>query len=171
MSRLSKFLLVLALVVFVLACNLVTQPINDVKNVAGTAESLASAMPAETLMALASQIPLQTLEALPSAIPDIGSYFDPQGTPVSAWNDIPIMPQATAGQEFNANTYSFKAGATVQEAKDFYDSQLVNLGWSSTIGMPGDSEGAILVYSKEGKLLTITITSGEGAIVVVLTLA
>jgi hypothetical protein len=171
MSRLSKFLLVFALVVFALACNLVTQPISDVQNLAGTAESIASAMPAETLLALASQIPIETLEALPSAIPDFENYFDPQGTPVQVWNDIPVMPQATAGQEFNATNYSYKTSATVQEAKDFYDSQMNGLGWSPAISMSGNDEGAILVFSKDDSLLTITISVVDATVVVLLTLA
>ena len=71
MSRLPKFLLILVLVVFVLACNMVTQPIDDVKNLAGTAAVLASSMPVETLQSLATNMPVQTLEAVGSAIPDL----------------------------------------------------------------------------------------------------
>ena len=168
MSRLSKILLVFALVIFALACNLVSQPVQDVQNLAGTAESLASVMPAETLAALASQIPIETLQALPSAIPDIENFFDPQGTPVSEWKGIPIMSQATAGQEFNENTYSFKASVTVQEAFDFYSEQMISLGWSQSISMPASDAGGLLLFSKEDALLTITITAIEGSTVVLL---
>lgn len=168
MSRLSKILLVFALVIFALACNLVSQPVQDVQNLAGTAESLASVMPAETLAALASQIPIETLAALPSAIPDIENFFDPQGTPVSEWKDIPIMSQATAGQEFNENTYSFKASVTVQEAFDFYSEQMISLGWSQSMSMPASDAGGLLLFSKEDALLTITITAIEGSTVVLL---
>jgi hypothetical protein len=170
MSRLSKTLLVFALIIFVLACNFVTKPISDVQNVAGTAESLASALPAETLMALASQVPIETLEALPSAIPDVGGYFDPQGAPVSDWNGIPIMQQATSGQEFDEKTYSFKASVTVQEAYGFYDEQMNSLGWSNSISIPANDEGAFLGFSKEGTLLTITITAMDDSTIVLLAL-
>ena len=178
MSRLSKFIMLLGLIVFVLACNFVTQPIQDVQNIAGTAQSFATVLPIETLQAFASAIPAETLQALPSALPtlqslatDFGNFFNPQGTPVSEWNGIPIMPQATAGQEFDANNYSFKATATTKEAQDFYNAQLTTLGWTQSFSMPGGAEAAIMLFQKEDKILTITITSQESSTVVILTLA
>src|SRR5574341_396589 len=178
MSRVSKFLMVLGLILFVLACNFVTQPIRDVQDVAETAQSLASALPIETLQALPSALPLETLQALPSVEPtlealatDFGNFFNPQGTPVAEWNGIPIMPQATAGQEFDSTTYSFKATATVKEAQDFYKEKLSALGWTQAFNLPGEAAGAIMIFQKEDKTLTITIASQEDSTVVLLKLA
>ena len=181
MSRLNKLISITILVLFIIACNFVTQPIRDVQNVAGTAQSFASALPVETLQALASQVPVQTLEALPSmapslealasAMPDFGKYFNPQGTPVETWNEIPIMPQATAGQEFEGGVYSFKADATVQEAQNFYKEKLPGLGWDEAFSMPGDANGVAMIFSKGSNILTITIASTEGSTLVILTLA
>lgn len=177
MSRLSKFLMVLGLILFVLACNFATQPIEDVQNIAGTAQSLASAIPIETLQALPSAIPAETLQALPSVVPtlealatDFGPMFNPQGTPVTEWNGIPIMPQATAGQEIDATTYSFRVGGTAQEAQNFYDTQLATLGWTKPFDLPSGGEAALMLFEKDGQNLTITIAPVEGSIVVVLTL-
>jgi len=177
MSRLSKFLMVLGLIVFMLACNFVTQPIEDVQNLAGTAQSLATALPVETLQAFASAIPAETLQALPSLAPtfeafatDFGNFFNPQGTPVTEWNGIPIMSQATAGQEFNATTYSFKATATATEAQEFYNAQLTSLGWTQLFSLPGGTEAAVMLFEKDDKTLTITITQIDSSIVVLLTL-
>lgn len=173
MSRLPKPLLLVVLLVFVLACNFVTQPIDDVQNLAGTAEAIASALPIETLQALPSVLPpLETLQAVPSEFPDLENfnYFDPEGTPLSEWNGVPIMPQATAGQEFNEYTYSFKANVTVQEAVDYYKTELVNLGWSSTFDLPIEGEGGIMLYSKDNSLLTLTFTSLDGEVVIVVTI-
>ena len=167
MPRISKLLLITLLVVFLLACQLVTGPIDSVKNTANTAQAVVT----EAVSLATQAAPLGTLIANPSAIPDFGNFFDPQGAPVAEWNGIPVMSQATAGQEFNENTYSFKANATVQEAQDFYNEQMINLGWSHTISMPGDAEGAILVFSKDSSILTVTITTVEGSLVVILTLA
>src|SRR5215212_6901044 len=111
MTRLSKILSFIVVLVFLLACNMVTQPLNDAQNLAQTAQAVASSIPLETLQAvpsaIASVIPQETLQALPSAMPTIealatnfGNMFDPQGTPVQEWKGIPIMPQASAGQEF-----------------------------------------------------------------------
>ena len=183
MSRLNKIVSITILVLFVLACNFVTGPIKDVQNVAGTAQSIASSLPVETLQALASQVPVETIQALASqvspgtaqalqtTVSNFGDLFNPQGTPVEAWRDIPIMPQATAGAESNANNYSFKADATLQEVQDYYKAQLKDLGWNETFSMPADANGAIMVFSKDSDILTITITSPQGSTVVILTLA
>src|ERR1044071_6353858 len=92
MSRLSKILTVSIVVLFILACNFVTQPIKDAQNLAGTAQSLATAIPIQTLQALPSALPMQTLEALPSLAPtiealatDFGDFLNPQGAPVQEW--------------------------------------------------------------------------------------
>ena len=172
MSRLFKVSMFTLVLVFLLACSLISNPVNDVKNAANTAQavasdvsSFASAMPMETLEALATTMPLGTLEALPSEIAQIGNYFDPQGTPVAEWNGIPIMPQATAGQEFDANNYSFKFTGTAKEAADFYTSNLGAAGWSPMV-TTSDEQGALLVYQKDDKFLTITVTGADDGIVV-----
>lgn len=165
MSRIFKVSMFTMVLVFLLACLLISNPINNVKNTANTAQaiasdvsSFASAMPMETLQALATTMPIGTLEALPSEIAQIGNYFDPQGTPVSEWNGLPIMPQATAGQEFDANNYSFRYSGTVKDAADFYNSALTEAGWSPMV-TTSEEQGALLVYSKDDKFLTITVTS------------
>jgi hypothetical protein len=179
MSRLSKFLLISAVVVFMLACNFVTQPIKDAQNLAGTAQSFATAIPIETLQALPSVIPMETLQALPSTVPTIealatvfGDVLNPQGTPAQEWKGIPIMPQATAGQEFSENhTYSFKANVTTKEVQDFYNEKMTALGWNQPFSLPGGTEGGVMAFQKDNSILTITITSSEGSVVVLLTMA
>jgi hypothetical protein len=172
MSRLTKLLSLIALILFLLACSTVTQPIKDVQNAASTVQSIATAMPVDTLKAIASEIPVSTLEALPSAMPEFQAYINPQGTPVSEWNGIPIMSQATAGQEFtDTHTYSFKATATVKDAQDFYSTQLQKLGWSSSFSMPSVGNVSVQAYQKDSNALTVTIMDQNGSIVVILTMA
>ena len=170
MSKLNKIISITILVLFILACNFVTQPVRDVQEIAKTAESFASAIPLETLQALPSAAP--TFQALASALPDFGNYFNPEGTPVEIWRDIPIMSQATAGQEFtDTNTYSFKAAVTAEEVQDFYNEKLTGLGWSQPFSVPGQSNGAIMVFQKDSTTLTITVVPSDSSVVVVLTLA
>jgi hypothetical protein len=169
MSRLSKASLLVVLLIFVLACNAVTQPIRDVQDIASTAESFATSLPIETLQALPSAIPVETLQSLPSELENY-NYFDPQGEPAGNWKNIPVMPDATAGQEFNDTTYSFKVDATPQEVQAYYETELKNLGWSSTFNMPGDENGAIMVFSKGDDLMTITVTVIDNETIVILTL-
>lgn len=172
MSRMSKFLLLFVLIVFVLACNFVTQPIDDVQNLAGTAEAIASSLPIETLQALPSALPLETIQSeIPTDFPDLEdfNYFNPQGEPLSVWNGVPIMPGATAGQEFNDYTYSFKVSASVEDAVTYYREELVKLGWNSTFDLPVEGEGGIMLYSNDDNLLTLTFTWIDTETVIVLT--
>ena len=161
MSRLPKFLLVSTLLLFMLACGLISGPVSDIKNAASTAESVASALPINTIEALATVIPLQTIEALPSEIPDYGKYFSPTGTPVEQWNGIPIMPQATAGQEFNSNTYSYTVPLPATDVQTFYNQQMEAFGWTSAFGFQASEEGGILIYQKDSDYLTITIVADQ----------
>jgi hypothetical protein len=167
--------LVAGLLVFALACNFVTQPVRDVQEAVSTVQSVSSALPLETIEAFATSMPIETLvgtaQAAASEMPDFGNMFNPQGEPVSEWNGVPIMEQATAGQEHDANNYSYKFTGTTKEAQDFYEGQMTELGWSSTFSMPSDTNGAVLVYQKGDKFLTITIVTTEGDTVVILTMA
>ena len=179
MSRISKFLMVFGLILFVLACNFATQPLEDVQNIAGTAQSITTALPLETLQALGSAIPAETLQAIPSVVPTIealatvfGDVTNPQGTPVQEWRGIPIMSQATVGQEFSeTNTYSFKANVATTEVQDFYSEQLSALGWNQPFSIPVGAEGGLLTFQKDSSTLLITITASEGSVTVTLTLA
>jgi hypothetical protein len=185
MSRVSKILMVSGVVLFVLACNFVSQPVKDVQNLAGTAQAIGSAIPIETLQALpsaiASVIPAETLQALPSSAPTIealatqfGNALDPQGVPAQEWKGVPIMSQATAGQEFTdngTNIYSFKANATAKEVQDFYKDKMTALGWEQSFSLPGGNEGGFMAFQKDNSFLTIVITPSEGSVVVLLTLA
>ena len=72
---------------------------------------------------------------------NISQYFNPVGQPVPNWNGIPIMPEATAGQEFKpGQLYSFKATATIAQAVSFYQAKLPALGYTSF--MPGPATGS-----------------------------
>jgi hypothetical protein len=172
MSRISKFLAVTIVVVFLLACNFVTQPLRDTQNLAETAQAIGSSIPMETLQALPSAFPAGTFEAFATSMPDIGNILDPQGTPVQEWKGIPIMPQATAGQEFpESNIYSFKANVTSQEVQDFYDEKLAALGWTQPFAIPNESgEMSMILFQKGSNALTIMVLSSEGSVVVTLTL-
>lgn len=159
MSRISRVLLLISLIVFTLACNFITQPINQAQEAVETVQSLATALPIETLQSFA------TIEALPSAMPDIGNAMDPQGAPLPEWNGIPVIPSATSGEE-TGGIYSFKTTATVKEVFEYYKAEMTNLGWNEFFSMPETGSGALLTYEKDDRLVTITITTdGTGSLV------
>ena len=167
MSRIFKILLFVCVLAFSLACALISKPIDDVRNAANTAQAFAT-----DAIALATQAaPIGTLIANPSLIPDVGNLFNPEGTPLAEWNGIPVMPQATAGQEFNSTNYSFKFSGAIKDAEDFYNDALPKLGWSQSFAMPGNEQEVILAFSKDTSTLVITITTVEDSILVLLTLA
>lgn len=171
MTRRTKFVSLTLLILLLLACNTVTQPVKDVQNVAGTVQSFATAMPIETLKAVASELPMSTLEALPSVMPDVQSMMNPQGTPVSDWKGVPVMPQATAGQEFtDSHSYSFKVNATGKEIQDYYNTELTKLGWSSGLSMPMGDTASIQSFQKDSSVLTVTSVNVSGSMVVILSM-
>jgi hypothetical protein len=149
MSRINKSGFIAILGIASLACGLISNPLSGAQNFASTAEAIAS--------------------AIPSGVPDVGQYLNPSGTPVETWNEIPIMPQATTGQEFNKNTYSFKtSGLTEADVEAFYKTKLISLGWTSQYGAQGGSQGGIMLFSKGSNILSITITQTDQDTVVLL---
>lgn len=165
MSRISKLMLFAGVLIFALACNFVTQPIDQAQQVVETVQSLATALPIETLQSFTTEVPLSTLEALPSAMPDLGNVIDPQGEPLSEWNGIPVMPSATTGGEASG-IYSYKTDASVSEVFEYYKTEMSTLGWEEFFSTPDTGSGAFLTFEKDNSLATITITTdGEGALV------
>jgi hypothetical protein len=159
MSRLPKFLAAMIVVIFLLACRIGSQPLSDAESMVATAQ------------ALGSLVPPGTLEALGTDMPDFGNTLDPEGTPVQEWKGIPIMPQATAGQEFpEKNAYSFKANVTMQDVEDFYTEKLTALGWDQPYDIPNDEDAGLMIFQKETSTLAVAITAWEDYSVVVLSL-
>jgi hypothetical protein len=151
MTRIYKFMLLAILAATVLACGLISNPIAGAQNLASTAEAMAS--------------------AIPSGLPDVTKYLNPQGKPVSDWNGIPIMTQATAGEEFSKGTYSYRvSGVTEQDVQTFYNDKLKAAGWSSPFSAQGGSAGGLMLFTKESQVLTITITKSDQDLVVLLSL-
>ncbi len=167
MSTVRKTLVLIPVLAFVLACGLITKPIDDAKNVAATAAALGT----QAVQVATEVAPLATVLANPSAMPgvpdDIGNMMDPQGTPVSVWNEIPIMPQATAGAE-SGTMYGFEANVTADDVVAFYSTQLPPLGWNEEFSMP--AETPIIFFTKDGRSLTITITPAAEGVTVLLVL-
>lgn len=156
MSKVARFALLSVLVVTGLACGLISNPISGAQNFASTAEAIASSIPS----ALPSGVP---------NIPDVTKFMNPSGKPVADWNGIPIMTQAKAGEEFDKNTYSFRAsGITATDVQTFYTDKLKAAGWSTTLSTVAGSAGGLMIFSKGSSVLTITIAAADQDMVVLL---
>jgi hypothetical protein len=68
-----------------------------------------------------------TFEALSSGTP---VAFDSTEKPLTNWNDVPVMPQATAGQQTNEHSYTFRVPVDSGTVESFYHEQLKSLGWN-----------------------------------------
>ena len=144
MSQLSRILFISSLVMATLACGLPNIPLAGVQNLASTAEAMATALPS----------------SMPN-MPDVTQYMNPTGTPVKDWNGIPIMPQASVGQEFDKSTYGFKVGTVTQaDVQAFYIDNLKALGWTSQFNA-GAGIGAIMTFTKDSSSLTVAITKSD----------
>jgi hypothetical protein len=93
---------------------------------------------------------------------------DPADPPKQTWLDIPVMPQATAGQEVQTLIgfyYCFRVPVSAQDAVSFYKSKLTGPTWQllsdangtmEFVGMsPSGMQILFLLYgpSKKGDLL------------------
>jgi hypothetical protein len=87
---------------------------------------------------------------------------NPSDPPKKTWLDIPVMPQATAGQEVQTligSYYCFRAPVTVADMETFYKSQLPPPNWV----MQSDQNGQMVFIgiSQTGAQL-LTLLSGPG---------
>jgi hypothetical protein len=160
MSRLSKYLWIYILLFSLWACSPSSQPASNPQNLPETLDAQA----VETLQASDAEVTVETVS-------EYAEMIDPQGEPVPAWNNIPVMPQATVGQAFEADRYSYKVNTTSGEAQAFYRDALGGQGWVESLSIPGSgNDGDVLVFEKENSILTITFTSMENGLLIILNL-
>jgi len=71
--------------------------------------------------------------------------------PLTNWNGIPIMSQATAGQEVEHDHYSFRVPVDSGTIESFYNDALKPLGWN-----PVDHQWLGTEYTKDKRTLLVT---------------
>ena len=107
------------------------------------------------------------------AIMNISEYFNPTGTPLKTWQEVPIMPEATAGQEYPPYIYSYTAKATLSQAQQFYSRLASSLGIQNlpATGFAGTGSNANHSVDFFSYKLTIVLTSFDndsGHVIVVI---
>jgi hypothetical protein len=163
-----KILIVIPALIFILACQLISNPIQGAKDTVGTVAAYATE--GGEIRTEVSDF-VTNLPPIGTAIPGIPEgMFDPKSPPVSEWKGIPIMPQAIAGDE-SEGVYVFRIAATSDDIQEYYKTNLPNLGWESSFSMPV-AGSAILIYTQGDQVLTVTIMPSDGSdMLVMLTLA
>ena len=194
MTSLRKIAVLMVLCISGLACSLMTAPASPTASPEASptasyadtptaaAEASDTPAPAETISPTDTPNPLSLSMPMPFMnLNGVSQYFNPAGQPAQTWNDIPIMPEATAGQEFKTGAvYSFKATASIAQAVSFYSAKIPQMGFSSFMAGPGTGSAgtgsnamhnSFLYYIKGSQVLLFYITSFDtnpGQVIVVI---
>ncbi len=196
MERLRKYTFFVLLLTGSLACSLISAPAGPTATIQPSPTIFSTDTPALTATAEASDTPAPTelISSTDTSIPgmpslplamlnmmNVAQYFNPVGQPVQTWHDVPIMPQATAGQEYKSGgVYSFKATATISQGVNFYMPKMTAMGFmlngagpaTGSAGTGSDAtHGSTLFYFKGSQIFLIDITSFDtdpGHIIVVM---
>ncbi len=170
MFILRKSLIAISALLFILACQAIGNPIQQAQNMAGTASVLGTEIVEQVTQVseYAPNIPpMETTLPIPSAFPNIPeNIFEPQSPPLSEWNGIPVMEQASAGDESDG-MYVYRIAATSEEVQDFYKTKLPDLGWESSFSIPMAGT-ALMIYTRDNQVLSITILPTEGSDLIVM---
>jgi hypothetical protein len=170
MSNIRKSLVVVPALLFVLACQAISNPIQQVQDTAGTVAAIATqgGQIITQVSGLTTNIPpIETILPNASALPNIpDDIFNPQSQPLPEWNGIPVMPQASAGDESDG-MYVYRIAATSEDIQDYYKTKLPDLGWESSFSMPMAGT-AIMIYTKGNQVLSITVMPTDGTDLIVM---
>ena len=66
------------------------------------------------------------------------------------------MPAAVTGED-GTDRYRFMLKATVDQVKEFYKIELIKLGWKFEAEGTGENGAPIFIFSKSGKILSISV--------------
>jgi hypothetical protein len=100
-----------------------------------------------------------------TSTPDAVAGLNPEGQPASDWKGIPIMPGAIAGAG-DEDGYVFTTKATPQQIQEFYQRELVKLGWQPMATGDGNSSTMLIFTNNASATLSISIiTKGDEALV------
>ncbi len=80
----------------------------------------------------------------------------PVGEPAADWRGIPIMPQATAGEE-GSGSYYFTVAATQAAVQAFYESEMADLGWSLLGVGEGENGALLMIFQQEASVASVSI--------------
>jgi hypothetical protein len=174
MSNSRKIIIVVPILVFILACGLLSSPIQKVEDTAATAAAFATqagGVVTQVQGMVTDVVPLETLMAVSTTDPNqpVGNPFDPKAPPLETWKGIPVMPQATAGEEAEG-MYGYKIDATPEKITSFYVTRLIGDGWVESFSMPYADGMGLMMFTKGSQTLNVTLSEVNGYMLVLLNL-
>jgi hypothetical protein len=146
--------------------------LTSIPGIAATLTAVASTPGAENTLVAKQTMMAATADAKLSGL----SFFlqqcpDPSDPPMKIWFEIPVMPQATAGQIVKTmlgDYYCFRAPVTIEEMETFYKGNLSPTGW----GLQADANGTmefIRLGQAGGQILFLVSGPGhKGDLIVVI---
>lgn len=121
------------------------------------------AQPLPTMTAIATL--RATVAPTPSSAPPT---VIPSAQSTVAWNGIPIMPDASAG-EGDEEGYVFTIRATPAQVREYYQLELGKLGWQLLSQEQGDSSITLLFTNSASATVTVSIIAKDEQALVLLT--
>jgi hypothetical protein len=92
----------------------------------------------------------------PTETPSAPVLAMPSGKPLTNWEDIPVMPNAVAG-DGDSKGYSFTVNASSDEIQKFYVKELAKLGWNMFASGQGTTNAILLIFMKDTNTISISI--------------
>ncbi len=134
-----------------------------------TPQPTATPLPTDTPEPTATPLPTVTATAVAltaTPTPDVIANLIPKNTPEKAWNDIPIMPGALAG-DGDSGSYRFTIKATMAEIQSYYEKQMKAAGWVAlALGIGDNSETSLLIFTKDTQTFSISIIPQDDLFIV-----
>jgi hypothetical protein len=115
-------------------------------------------MPTPTFTPTKTRIP-------PSPTPDLGFLFIFSGKPLPYWNDIPVMPQAVAGED-KGSVYYYYLKARLEVVRQYYLQEMPLWGWRLFDDGTGKN-GDMLIFIKGHATVSVGIVA-QGELVSVM---
>jgi hypothetical protein len=90
-----------------------------------------------------------------SPTPNLDFLFNFSGKPLPFWNDMPVMPQAVAGEE-KSGVYYYYLPARREEVRQYYLQQMPYWGWQ-LFASGTKTNGDVLIFIKSHVTVTVGI--------------
>lgn len=149
MKTIGKAILLSVIVITLASCNSFAPKPTETPTPTQTSLPTSTSTPEPTNTPTKTPVP-------PTETPSAPVLPMPSGKPSSEWEGIPVMPNAIAG-EGDSKGYSFTINASPDEIQKFYENELGKLGWSMFASGQGTTDAILLMFMKDGGILSVSI--------------
>jgi hypothetical protein len=102
-----------------------------------------------------------------TATPTVAGLPLPSGTPAASWGGIPVMPGALAGAG-DSTGYSYTIKTSPNAASQYYQREMVKLGWKLFASGQGKTNAVLLIFMKGADTVTVSILPQSDGLVYVM---